>query len=95
LARYKLLEIGGKAEVAGALKTRLMTDCFGCQHPTHVGFWIGIDGHYAIGSGLKRSATSAKVVHLRPGKSTTRRLPHFLGHASITNSPEPFKDIWR
>jgi site-specific recombinase XerD len=32
----------------------------------------------------------------------TRRLQHFLGHASITNtvrytamSPEPFKDIWR
>ena len=31
----------------------------------------------------------------------TRRLQHFLGHASITNtvrytamSPEPFKDIW-
>jgi site-specific recombinase XerD len=33
---------------------------------------------------------------------TTRRLQHFLGHASIANtvrytamSPEPFKDIWR
>ena len=32
----------------------------------------------------------------------TRRLQHFLGHASITNtvrytamSPEPFKNIWR
>jgi site-specific recombinase XerD len=32
----------------------------------------------------------------------TRRLRHYLGHASITNtvrhtamSPEPFKDIWR
>ena len=32
----------------------------------------------------------------------TRRLQHFLGHASITNtvkytamSPDPFKDIWR
>jgi site-specific recombinase XerD len=32
----------------------------------------------------------------------TRRLQHFLGHASVTNtvrytamSPEPFKDIWR
>jgi site-specific recombinase XerD len=32
----------------------------------------------------------------------TRRLQHFLGHASITNtvrytamSPAPFKDIWR
>jgi site-specific recombinase XerD len=32
----------------------------------------------------------------------TRRLQHFLGHASITNtvrytamSPEPFKDVWR
>ena len=32
----------------------------------------------------------------------TRRLQHFLGHSSITNtvrytamSPEPFKDIWR
>ncbi len=32
----------------------------------------------------------------------TRRLQHFLGHASISNtvrytvmSPEPFKDIWR
>jgi site-specific recombinase XerD len=37
------------------------------------------------------------------GKSMdTRRLQHYLGHASITNavkysamSPEPFKDIWR
>ena len=37
------------------------------------------------------------------GRGTdTRRLQHFLGHASITNtvrytamSPEPFKDIWR
>ena len=34
--------------------------------------------------------------------SNTRRLQHYLGHASITNtvkytamSPEPFKDIWR
>jgi type 1 fimbriae regulatory protein FimB/type 1 fimbriae regulatory protein FimE len=32
----------------------------------------------------------------------TRRLQHFLGHATITNtvrytamSPEPFKDVWR
>jgi hypothetical protein len=28
----------------------------------------------------------------------TRRLQHFLGHASITNtamSPGPFKDVWR
>ena len=32
----------------------------------------------------------------------TRRLQHFLGHASITNtvrytamSPKPFKDVWR
>jgi type 1 fimbriae regulatory protein FimB/type 1 fimbriae regulatory protein FimE len=32
----------------------------------------------------------------------TRRLQHYLGHASITNtvrytamSPEPFKDLWR
>ena len=32
----------------------------------------------------------------------TRRLQHYLGHASITNtvrytamSPEPFKDVWR
>jgi site-specific recombinase XerD len=32
----------------------------------------------------------------------TRRLQHFLGHASITNtvrytamSPKPFKEIWR
>ena len=32
----------------------------------------------------------------------TRRLQHFLGHASITNtvrytamSPDPFKDLWR
>ena len=40
--------------------------------------------------------------HWRPGGMDTRRLQHFLGHASITNtvrytamSPEPFKDIWR
>jgi len=44
-------------------------------------------------------------VHFQSSKLTvpvTRRLQHFLGHASITNtvrytamSPEPFKDIWR
>jgi type 1 fimbriae regulatory protein FimB len=39
---------------------------------------------------------------LAAGGMDTRRLQHFLGHASITNtvrytamSPEPFKDIWR
>ena len=38
----------------------------------------------------------------RFGCLDTRRLQHYLGHASITNtviytkmSPEPFKDIWR
>jgi site-specific recombinase XerD len=36
------------------------------------------------------------------GHMDTRRLQHFLGHASITNTvrytatpPEPFKDVWR
>ena len=41
--------------------------------------------------------------HMLAGKGMdTRRLQHFLGHASITNtvnytamSPEPFKNIWR
>lgn len=41
--------------------------------------------------------------HVLAGKGMdTRRLQHFLGHASITNtvrytaiSPEPFKNIWR
>jgi type 1 fimbriae regulatory protein FimB/type 1 fimbriae regulatory protein FimE len=41
--------------------------------------------------------------HVLAGKGMdTRRLQHYLGHASITNtvrytamSPEPFKDIWR
>jgi hypothetical protein len=57
----------------------------------HVGFWIGIDGHYAIGSGLKRSAISAKVVHLRPGKSTTRRLQHFSGTPRLPIRPNRSK----
>ena len=40
--------------------------------------------------------------HWRAVEWTHRRLQHFLGHASITNTvrytamtPEPFKDIWR
>jgi type 1 fimbriae regulatory protein FimB/type 1 fimbriae regulatory protein FimE len=41
--------------------------------------------------------------HALAGKGMdTRRLQHYLGHASITNtvrysamSPEPFKDLWR
>jgi hypothetical protein len=49
---------------------------------------------------------SARLSRDRPRPNSiavdTRRLQHFLGHASITNtvrytamSPEPFKDIWR
>jgi hypothetical protein len=42
------------------------------------------------------------VVDLSLVSGRARRLQHFLGHASITNtvrytamSPEPFKNIWR
>lgn len=69
-----------------------------------------------IGRMIERAGESAKLpfpahVHMLrhstgyalAGKGMdTRRLQHFLGHASITNtvrytamSPEPFKDVWR
>jgi site-specific recombinase XerD len=65
---------------------------------------------------IERAGTAAKLpfaVHVHMLRHSTgyalanrgmdtRRLQHFLGHASITNtvrytamSPEPFKDIWR
>src|SRR5271170_3519350 len=73
-------------------------------------------GRMGIGRMIERAGETAKLpfpVHVHmlrhstgyalAGKGTdTRRLQHFLGHASITNtvrytamSPEPFKDIWR
>ena len=73
-------------------------------------------GRMGIGRMIERAGEAAGLpfpVHVHmPRHSTgyalaargmdTRRLQHFLGHASITNtvrytamSPEPFKDIWR
>src|SRR4029078_8608708 len=73
-------------------------------------------GRFGIGRMIERAGEAAVLpfpvhVHmLRHGTGyalaargmDTRRLQHFLGHASITNtvrytamSPEPFKDIWR
>ena len=68
-----------------------------------------------IGRMIERAGEAAKMpsrvtLHAAPldgirtgGRGMdTRRLQHYLGHASITNtvrytaiSPEPFKDIWR
>jgi type 1 fimbriae regulatory protein FimB/type 1 fimbriae regulatory protein FimE len=73
-------------------------------------------GRMGIARMIERAGTAARLpfpVHAHmlrhstgytlAGKGMdTRRLQHFLGHASITNtvrytamSPEPFKDIWR
>ena len=73
-------------------------------------------GRMGIGRMIERAGETAKLpfpvhVHmlrhstgyvLAGRRMDTRRLQHFLGHASITNtvrhtamSPEPFKDIWR
>ena len=72
-------------------------------------------GRMGIGRMIERAGEFAKLpfpVHVQLRHSTgyalagrgmdTRRLQHYLGHASITNtvrytamSPEPFKDIWR
>lgn len=73
-------------------------------------------GRMGIGRMIERAGDAAKLpfpVHVHmlrhstgyalAGKGMdTRRLQHFLGHASITNtvrytamSPEPFKDVWR
>jgi type 1 fimbriae regulatory protein FimB/type 1 fimbriae regulatory protein FimE len=73
-------------------------------------------GRMGIGRKIERAGEAAKLpfplhVHmlrLSTGYALankgmdTRRLQHFLGHASITNtvkytamSPEPFKDVWR
>ena len=73
-------------------------------------------GRMGIGRMIERAGAAAEIpfpVHAHmlrhstgyalAGKGMdTRRLQHFLGHASITNtvrytamSPEPFKDIWR
>jgi integrase len=73
-------------------------------------------GRMGIGRMIERAGKAAKLpfpVHVHmlrhstgyalAGKGMdTRRLQHYLGHASITNtvkytamSPEPFKDIWR
>jgi site-specific recombinase XerD len=73
-------------------------------------------GRMGIARMIERAGAAAKLpfpVHVHmlrhstgyalAGKGMdTRRLQHFLGHASITNtvrytamSPEPFKDIWR
>jgi type 1 fimbriae regulatory protein FimB/type 1 fimbriae regulatory protein FimE len=73
-------------------------------------------GRMGIGRMIERAGEAAKLtfpvhVHmlwhstgyaLANRGMDTRRLQHFLGHASITNtvkytamSPEPFKDVWR
>jgi site-specific recombinase XerD len=73
-------------------------------------------GHMGIARMIERAGETAKLafpVHVHMVRHSTgyalanrgmdtRRLQHFLGHASITNtvrytamSPEPFKDIWR
>ena len=73
-------------------------------------------GRMGIGRMVERAGEAAKLpfpVHVHMLRHSTgyalaargidtRRLQHFLGHASITNtvrytamSPEPFKDIWR
>jgi site-specific recombinase XerD len=67
-------------------------------------------GRMGIGRMIERAGEAAGLpfpVHstgyaLAARGMDTRRLQHFLGHASITNtvrytamSPEPFKDIWR
>ena len=73
-------------------------------------------GRMGIARTIERAGETAKLpfpVHVHmlrhstgyalAGKGMdTRRLQHFLGHASITNtvrytamSPEPFKDVWR
>ena len=73
-------------------------------------------GRVGIGRMIERAGEAAKLpfpIHVHMLRHSTgyalaakgmdtRRLQHFLGHASITNtvkytamSPEPFKDIWR
>jgi type 1 fimbriae regulatory protein FimB/type 1 fimbriae regulatory protein FimE len=73
-------------------------------------------GRMGIARMVKRAGEAAKLpfpVHVHMLRHSTgyalankgmdtRRLQHFLGHASITNttrytamSPEPFKDVWR
>jgi site-specific recombinase XerD len=73
-------------------------------------------GRMGIGRMIERAGEAAELsfpVHVHMLRHSTgyalasrgmdtRRLQHFLGHASITNtvrytamSPEPFKDIWR
>jgi integrase len=58
-------------------------------------------GRMGIGRMIERADGAAGVQFHGRGMGT-RRLQHFLGHASITNtvrytamSPEPFEDIWR
>jgi type 1 fimbriae regulatory protein FimB len=73
-------------------------------------------GRMGIGRMIERAGETAKLpfaIHVHMLRHSTgyalanrgmdtRRLQHFLGHASITNtvrytamSPEPFKDVWR
>jgi site-specific recombinase XerD len=73
-------------------------------------------GRMGIGRMIERAGEAARLpfpVHVHMLRHSTgyalagrgmdtRRLQHFLGHASITNtvrytamSPEPFKDVWR
>jgi len=73
-------------------------------------------GRMGIGRMIERAGEAAKLpfpIHVHMLRHSTgyalanrgmdtRRLQHFLGHASITNtvrytamSPEPFKDVWR
>ena len=57
------------------------------------GIGFGVDVH------MLRHACGYALAN---GGMDTRRLQHYLGHASITNtvrysamSPEPFRDLWR
>jgi integrase len=63
-------------------------------------------GRMGVGRMIERAGEAAglpfPLYALAARGMDTRRLQHFLGHASITNtvrytamSPEPFKDIWR
>ncbi|HEY2534071.1 MAG TPA: tyrosine-type recombinase/integrase [Xanthobacteraceae bacterium] len=59
-------------------------------------------GRMGIGRMIERVGEAAGMPFLAGRGMDTRRLQHFLGHASINNtvrytamSPEPFKDIWR
>jgi site-specific recombinase XerD len=58
--------------------------------------------HLAFQINMLRHSTGYALAARGMDTRRLRRLQHFLGHATITNtvrytamSPEPFKDIWR